>query len=367
MKLNLGMNKVNIHCLNVGAGDSIVIEFESEINHYVVIDSCLIKKNKLLINPAYELLKSKNIKNISTLIITHLHADHYNGVEQLLNNFSISKIVVPPFLTSPSKIYRKKIIDSYTKKIEDLFEICSDDDIIQFGKSLTYLLHYLIKNENDLEEVSGKESILRFPGVNIEAKVLLPLKKIKGRLQHLIDKGDYDLNNFPEMNDSSIAVKFDCFGYNILLAGDSTKSQWNEHKRFMRRDGIDNMGINILKAPHHGSKHDNDKELYQYLLTESDTKKYLIISANGMQHPDKEIFRLIDEFNLKPYCTNFSANCLPPSVIPFKSMPNIPDKMRSHLRHYVEGTPHPCQGDIQLTFSRSGISINNSTGVPCVY
>lgn len=63
------MNEVNIHLFNVRNGDSIVIEFVSDPNKYVVIDSNLIKINSNFINPAYEFLKSKKVDSISSLIV----------------------------------------------------------------------------------------------------------------------------------------------------------------------------------------------------------------------------------------------------------------------------------------------------------
>ena len=94
------MKEVNIHLLNAGKGESIVVEFVSEPNKYVVIDSNLIKINSKFINPAYEFLKSKKVNEISSLIVTHLHKDHYNGIELLLHNFEIEKIIIPPFLST---------------------------------------------------------------------------------------------------------------------------------------------------------------------------------------------------------------------------------------------------------------------------
>lgn len=181
--------EVNINFLNAEEGDSIVIEFISESSKkYVVIDSNLIKYNSKKICPAYEFLKAKNVSSISTLIISHFHQDHYNGIEFILNNFSIEKIVIPPFLSIKSKQYNK-IIDSYKNKIKKTIELSSDDDVFQYCKSLAVLIHYISHNDSKVEEASGKESVLRFPGINeLNFIVYLPLPKIKGVLHCLIEK-----------------------------------------------------------------------------------------------------------------------------------------------------------------------------------
>ncbi len=171
------------------------------------------------------------------------------------------------------------------------------------------------------------------------------------------------------MNDSSIAFCLNCYGHKILLTGDSTFTQWREHKRQMSWDNITNLKINSLKAPHHGSKYDNNEELYEYCFdfNENREAKHLFISADGIRHPDKEVFDLINKFELIPHCTNFSKHCLPPSVVQFKPMTDIPKKMRTFLLNYAEKLAIPCQGDILLSISDSEIKITNSSGMPCIY
>jgi beta-lactamase superfamily II metal-dependent hydrolase len=362
------MNKeVNLYFLNVGEGDSVVIEVLSNTNRYIVIDSNRIRKGSQFINPAYEFLKSKNTERISALIITHLHHDHYNGIELFLNNFDIDKLVIPPFLSSKSSIFNQ-IIASYRKKIEELLDRCSEDEVFLSTESLASLIRYLTNNDHKIEEAMGKESLLRFPGVEgIEAFVYLPLKKVRGVLHRLIASDDFEIDSFPKMNDSSVVICLRHHGYNILLTSDSTLAQWREHERQMRRDKITNLNSHCLKAPHHGSKYNNDERLYKYLLTEDATQRYIFVSANGITHPDKEVFDLINQFGLIPYCTNLSPLCISPKIYLFEPLPHMPREMHPFLVSYVQKKPVPCQGDIILNINAQGIDIKNSTGALCIY
>lgn len=368
MNSNTAMNdRIDIQIFNVGAGDSILIEFCSKVPQYVVIDSNLRKIDNKILNPVYEFLKLKNVKNISTIIISHFHQDHYNGIENLLNNFKIGKIVIPPFLSNKSSQFNK-IIDSYKKKIQQFLDRCSDDDLVKKVESLAILLRFLTNNDDILEEVSGTESTLRFPGVNnYTGTVYLPLTKIKGILHNLIVHSDYELNQFPEMNESSIAFSLNCFGYNILLTGDSTINQWNEHKRRMNRDNIENLEIDLLKVPHHGSKYNNNEKLFDYILRKNQTSKYIFVSADGIRHPDKELFDLINKYQLLPYCTNHSKFCLPDNVYPIMPLNKIPHKILPFLINYSESMPIPCQNDIHISISSKGLDVKSSSNVPCVY
>jgi len=359
--------KVDIHFFNVGEGDSIVIEFVSKTTNYVVIDSNLIDVDSQKRNPAYEFLSTKKASKISTLIVSHLHQDHYNGIEYLLNNFEIEKIVVPPFLSVNSAQYNK-IIRRFQEKIREFTDLCYDDDTFKYGESLAHLIHFLTNNDHKVEQVSGNEYVLRFPGVErFTGKVYLPLSRIRGVLHRLIEHSDYNLNQFPEMNDSSIAFCLNCFGHNILLTGDSTLSQWNEHERQMRRDAITCLDTDFLKVSHHGSKYDNNDKLYTYLLRKQTPCKYAFTSADGVRHPDKELFDLIQKFHLSPYCTNFSQFCLPSNVIQFKSLADFPKQMHPFLFNYMEKKPIPCQGNIHLSIDDQQINVTTSTGFPCVY
>lgn len=362
------MKKINIYVFNVNEGESIIVEIVAGENKYIVIDCNLIYPNKQKTNPAYNFLKSKNVEKISSLIITHFHKDHYDGIEDILNNFEISKIIIPPFLSSKSKQYNK-IINAYREKVREVLDRTNDNEVVQSAKSLTFLLKYICENGDKVEEASGKESILRLPTIDdLEAYIYLPLKKITSVLHSIITDDDFSLNHFPKMNDSSIAIALNCFGHKVLLSGDSTIEQWREHKRLMARDNINNLGIELLSAPHHGSKYDNTENLYNYLLTPDKLRKFLFISAEGNKNPAKEIFDLISKYELYPYCTNISPLCLPSNIKLLKQKPNLPSKIIPFIRNYIEDTPFPCQGDIIVSIDPiKEVDISSSTNFPCVY
>jgi beta-lactamase superfamily II metal-dependent hydrolase len=361
--------KFSIHFFNVEHGDSILIEIEdNKENYYILIDSKLIKTNNEYINPAYEFLKSKNVNILNGLIVSHFHKDHISGIEYFFDksHFTIEKIYIPPVLSGKSEVFDRQI-QKFKDKIVEVLNQTTDELILKQTESFTQLIAYLTQNDETTQELFGPETILRIPGITIKLGVVyLPLKKIKGTLYQKIEKGNFELDHFPEMNQMSIVVLIDIFGQKILLAADSTIDQWIEHMRQMR-GSIGNLGISFLKAPHHGSKHNNTKKLYEYFFDNFSENKYIFISSNGISHPHKEIFELINEFKLQPFCTNLSDQCISRNVSLPTFSTDIPSDMKLFLAPYVESKPTQCQGDISLIIDDKGYCIESSTNTPCPY
>ena len=363
---------IKLHVFNVNHGDSILVEVLSEEPKYILIDSNLLFKNGSFLSPAYEYLKSKNVKKINTLIVTHFHLDHYFGIEKFLNNFEIERVLVPPVFSKESLLF-KKLVQKYKTKIRQAYNRTSEAELNKKLLSLSELLKYLNDHPEKVEEAVGKENVFRLAGINgtdFQGRVYLPLPRLKGLIREVIEKGNFELDNFPLMNDMSVAILLECFGKKILLTGDSTFPQWEEHRRMMAHDGVDNLDVVFLKASHHGSRENNNNKLYEYLFKRTEGDRYIFISANGRTHPHDEIFDLINKFNLKPYCTNLSNNCMATQSIQPKVLTRIPPVMATFIGNYpfeVNGESVVCQGDICLSLNSVQHDVSYSSALPCVY
>ena len=272
------MNQVNFHFFNVNNGDSILVEIVDDKNtFYVVVDTYFIKRNGAIYCPALEYLKSQKAKAISSIIITHFHKDHFTGIEEYFNNFEVHKLCIPPVISRKSSSF-DNIIESYKKEIGNTMRRTNDGQILSELESLIFLIDYIKKNEDKVQEIEGKEMKFRIPELNEDIGVVyLPVAKFKGALVKKILDSKFSLNTFPQMNDMSVAICFTLFENRILLTGDSTFNQWREHIRQMKVDGVTNLGINILKASHHGSKNNNSDDIFNYFFKKMTKKKNIFL------------------------------------------------------------------------------------------
>jgi len=357
---------IKLIIFNVLHGDSALLEVENNGEYSYLVVDC--NTNGECQVPVYNYLKSKGVTNINGILVSHFHQDHIDGIDKLLSSeFTIGRIFIPPVLDNNSEIHNK-LISKYREEITKVLARTDDDLLASKLSSFATFLRYIKDNAKIVEECAGRESKFRVPGFpkEIEGTVYLPLRKMVGVIKQTIKNGEFGLDKFPNINDASIAVAFEFNGNKILLAGDASPTQWNEHKRQMTSHGIYSLDVNCLKAMHHGSKYNNTNPIFKYVFS-SINNKTLIISADGVSHPHPEIFDLIVSHNLKPYCTNLSNLCV--DEYERMDLSEVPEVFRIYLANYQPITPMPCQGDICFSYNSSDnkVSISNSTNTPCVY
>ncbi len=358
---------LTLRLFEVGHGDSILLEEKlGDQSRFVLIDCNSRMRDGALHCPPFEYLKLRGVSKIDALVITHLHADHYFGVHLILDSFSVGKIVVPPFISQNDRIFRE-VVEQYKRKLRDAVARSSSSTIGARALSLARLLAFICENEDLVQEGKGPESILRFAGIStFEARVLLPHKRIKGLLNEQLRTGKFDLDSYPGWNDASLAILLEVEGVRILLGGDSTLPQWNEHMRQMKRDGKSSWDVVVLKAPHHGSDHNNTAALINYLYgVNPEEPAAILVSANGRSHPGSKFYQLVKESGLTPYCTNLSTSCADQAL---EDLDNFPAEMRQFLMHYpVNRGSARCQGDVVVRVNNGRAELFNTTGHPCVY
>ena len=110
--------ELRIHYLDVGQGDSILIENAGE---YMLIDAGNNEDGKLLV----KYFKNLGIKKFTYLVGTHAHEDHIGGMDDVINNFDVDNFYMPDVVTT-------------TKTFEDLITALENKSIA-FNTSLSIL------------------------------------------------------------------------------------------------------------------------------------------------------------------------------------------------------------------------------------
>ncbi|MEG1899950.1 MAG: DNA internalization-related competence protein ComEC/Rec2 [Bacilli bacterium] len=193
---NYIISKDSLMMIDVGQGDSFLFSVD---NKYILIDTGgkMFGQSKIAENILLPYLKSKGIKKLEYLILTHGDYDHLGEANKLINSMDINKVL---FNKNEYNDNELKVIANLKKKK------------ISYSSSFTNITY------NNL--------------------------RIKSLNTNLIDE-----------NDSSIILLINYKGISMLLMGDSSiKSEKYILNEYKLKD------VHILKVGHHGSKTSTSEE-----------------------------------------------------------------------------------------------------------
>ncbi len=239
--------KLHVFVLDVGQGDAILIR--SPANQFILIDGgpddeVIRQLGKVM--PFYE-------KTLDLVILTHPHADHMNGLIEVLKRYQVRNIMFTGAqYNSPN--YRSFLEEIDKLKIPLLFA----------GNSqLDYQLGSLVFD------------------------MIFPFESLQGK-------------NFENLNNSSIAFRLLFGKESFYFAGDLEM----EEEANLVRSGLD-LRANFLKASHHGSKTSNTPALLDRIKPQ-----FAAISCgidNPFHHPHAITLQHLQERNVKIYRTDLNG------------------------------------------------------------
>ena len=151
----LGSN-LKVYFLDVGQADSILITDNGET---MLIDA----GNNADGVGVVDYLKEKGITTIDYLIGTHPHEDHIGGLDDVINNFNVGKVIMPD-VASGTKTYRDVISAEESKNLTNTFPQVGAVYTLKYAKFevLSPSEIYSDTNENSVvvRLTYGKESFL---------------------------------------------------------------------------------------------------------------------------------------------------------------------------------------------------------------
>lgn len=252
------MSPLRTHILDVGRGDSIIIELPSKNSERVIgiIDCYIYEKTK-------QYLENNGIQpdRVQFVVATHPHRDHVLGIKKLLNMFKTNGVQIQLFLDSG---YENNPIPSYID-----------------------LTKYLLDNSDSIVT-----SYVRTGSVFDLGKVKL---RVLSPPEPLVKGTRSDCNN------SSIVISLRYGRAKLFFAADAELPNWANicvnQRHWMRAQ--------VLKVSHHGSKWGTFFEALDTIKP-----RYAIISGEnslsdlegGFPHP--LIKRALEEVKTNIYCTH---------------------------------------------------------------
>jgi beta-lactamase superfamily II metal-dependent hydrolase len=360
---------LNIWILNVGHGDSIVLEHvKGEYKSFAVIDSNRLPGQVSV--SAFRKLEQLNADSLSFVALTHPHADHYRGLFDILTGYKdrISNFFIYPVgidiqrrLKNLAKIHQRLHQNTESQTLKN--------DTTEFLKILLFLKENI--GLNSCEELNGPNSqFIPDDGFeDVEFFSIAPPRSVKGEYFQLIDKNNLDLiNGKYDLNSLSTAILIKYAGREIVLGGDCTYQNWLAHKRKM--DKVNNY-INAIavKLPHHGSKKDCKSPIIEHLYPQTGSK-YGLISANGKSHPHPDTIKDLSDNSILPYCTNLASICgtnIEEMLCDNELDPTFRRELNSMLVE-SSSTTQACQGNILVQISEdSEVTVTPEYNHYCPY
>ena len=278
------MSIINLHVLNVGHGDSIVLEFPE--NHWGLVDCCRLQKDSE--PPALTFLKTKRVQKLDFVCLTHPHSDHFEGMLDVLRYFT-----------------------SEGRRVEEFWD-CGME-----GRKMRYVTRKLAENQFiELQSLYGF--------VRDQAAVKKTIRYLMLSEGHCLSIGPIQINSYAPLGSDTwkyitewgrnkkvdenllSVVLIITNGTANLVLGSDTKSwedilhQWRKDCEKIARDNR----FDIVKVSHHGSLYGNHKGLWKSYTIPS--KSVAVISAGSKyRFPHLETVTSIVREKIRLYSTNY--------------------------------------------------------------
>lgn len=241
--MQLPDNKFHIYFLNVGQGDAILIKTPE--NHQILIDG---GPQNFVLEELTEIIPFFD-KSIDLLVLSHPHADHLEGLIEVLGRFKVERVLYTGVNFSNS------VYDQFLRELE-------------------------VQNV----EVFIAESKTDFKFGDVFLDIIYPFDSVVNE-------------SFKNVNNSSVGMKVIYKENTILLTGDLEIEAETE----ILEEGV-NLKADIYKAGHHGSRSSSSWEFLEKIMPE-----VVVIQSgegNSYGHPHPETIRNFFRANVKSIYRN---------------------------------------------------------------
>lgn len=275
---------------------------------------------------------SRNGKyHIDYMFLSHPDSDHVNGLVELLKDDEISLdyliAAVPWDEATPAWYSDGRITkNSLEKRLEDAFNKLMELQQAAKEKGAKLLgLKDLKKLQLPMEAritILGPEvdfyntciaNCPKSPDQSEEVRVMSESSKPSHDNEEDYVPGqkiewDYSETTSP-INESSLVFLFEYDGIKMLFCGDAGRNSFKEVFKRIDDANIKIDDINIIKMPHHGSRHNVTPEIIDKLAGNKPSCYISCVDGQEGHHPSKRLVNLLREKGLKVYKTAGKGLC----------------------------------------------------------
>lgn len=256
-------NNLKIHYIDVGESDCTLIQYGSK---YMMIDAGDTDDHDTVLS----YLKSQKVKKLEYLILTHPHADHIGSAADVIEKYSIDKIIMPA-------------VQHTTQTYEDVLTAIADKKM-KITKPVVGTCYSL-----------GDASFT----------ILAP------------NHYDYGSN----INNYSISIKLTYKNHHFMFIGDAETEAIED----ILNNGYD-LSADVYMCGHHGSDTSTTKELLKAISPD-----YAIISVgkNSYGHPEDSVLKMLSKAKIETHRTDKSGTIVLTSTgkhISFNTTPSSDSK-----------------------------------------
>lgn len=286
--LQRGDGELQIHFLNVGQGDCILILFPD--GKEMLIDSANYNNDGGIKTQTLDYLDNYITDGqIDYLMVTHGDSDHVYFVDDVLYAYDVDNIYMPFILAEPSNADKAAQVNALPKEKLDLF---TDEDTISTGVWADFFIAALSEEGATINFNIGNFSIAE------------ETYRIDFYCYTAEDWASTHLNHAEAKNAISPIGILEYNGRRVVLTGDS--NEINEPK-FIEQFSVSVLDCDVLKAGHHGSATSSTREFLDFINCE-----YVVISCNAegntFEHPRQATLDRFVADDMAIYRTDLHGN-----------------------------------------------------------
>jgi len=305
---------MRIHVLNVGLGDSAILESENNGEKFWSLIDC---KKYGPTTPAVEFLKTRNIRNIQSIFISHFHLDHISGLPDLADYLE-SEHVTLEFLVCPPMLKHKRIVRALMEASNTSIQTNLLDAFIKALYSLSRLKNNrgeqversYFMHEKDPPEIAWKPQFHEGHSLAAISPNANMLEKVERKtVISQIDPQSSEVNSLSHC----LLVRESTRGPLGFFPGDIEEaSVWRFVKNNIGRLTIGKSNkIGFIKMAHHGAWQEIYSTVLPKLLLDKQHKVVASIScpSGDRYHPHTKTLNILTKRcpNTEIVCTNRSV------------------------------------------------------------